>query len=176
MTEHELDTLLRDYGGAVRSVCRAILPGHPQDAEEAEADTFYKLWRGAHLPADETHRRRLVAKEFQVRCMAQYLRGNGPTSIFASAGLDPKIMGGKRIERAIARWKADPKIMLEAQTLANKSDSGQRDLLVITQAMTIKWLEKKVMDLQKQLHLLESHAMNCSLPNSNSREGLVSMA
>ena len=60
MTEHELDTLLRDYGGAVRSVCRAILPGHPQDAEEAEADTFYKLWRGAHLPADETHRRRLV--------------------------------------------------------------------------------------------------------------------
>ena len=62
MTEHELDTLLRDYGGAVRSVCRAILPGHPQDAEEAEADTFYKLWRGAHLPADETHRRRLVAR------------------------------------------------------------------------------------------------------------------
>lgn len=88
------------------------------------------------------------SKEFQVRCMAQYLRGNGPTSIFASAGLDPKIVGGKRIERAIARWKADPKIMLEAQTLANKSDSGQRDLLVITQAMTIKWLEKKVMDLQ----------------------------
>ena len=38
MTEHELDTLLRDYGGAVRSVCRAILPGHPQDAEEAEAE------------------------------------------------------------------------------------------------------------------------------------------
>lgn len=62
MTEHELDTLLRDYGGAVRSVCRAILPGHPQDAEEAEADTFYKLWRGAHLPADETHRRRLVVQ------------------------------------------------------------------------------------------------------------------
>ena len=60
MTEHELDTLLRGYGGAVRSVCRAILPGHPQDAEEAEADTFYKLWRGAHLPADETHRRLLA--------------------------------------------------------------------------------------------------------------------
>lgn len=42
------------------------LPGHsarhPQDAEEAEADTFYKLWRGAHLPADETHRRRLVVR------------------------------------------------------------------------------------------------------------------
>ena len=60
MTERELDGLLRDYGGAVRAVCRAILPGHPQDAEEAEADTFYKLWRSAKLPADEVHRRRLV--------------------------------------------------------------------------------------------------------------------
>lgn len=47
MTEHELDKLLQEYGGAVRAVCRAILPGHPQDAEEAEADTFYKLWRGS---------------------------------------------------------------------------------------------------------------------------------
>lgn len=55
MTEHELDTLLRDYGGAVRSVCRAILPGHPQDAEEAEADTFYKLWRGS-APSTATAR------------------------------------------------------------------------------------------------------------------------
>lgn len=64
------------------------------------------------------------SKEFQVRCMAQYLRGNGPTSIFASAGLDPKIVGGKRIERAIARWKADPKIMLEAQTLATNPIPG----------------------------------------------------
>ena len=60
MTERELDILLREYSGAVRAVCRAILPGHPQDAEEAEADTFYKLWRGARLPADEAHRRRLV--------------------------------------------------------------------------------------------------------------------
>lgn len=60
MTERELDILLWEYGGAVRAVCRAILPGHLQDAEEAEADTFYKLWRGARLPADETHRRRLV--------------------------------------------------------------------------------------------------------------------
>ena len=37
MTEHELDKLLQEYGGAVRAVCRAILPGHPQDAEAAEA-------------------------------------------------------------------------------------------------------------------------------------------
>jgi hypothetical protein len=94
--------------------------------------------------------------DFQVRCMAQYLRGNGPTSIFASAGLDPKIIGGKRIERAIARWKADPQIMLEAQDFANESSSNQRDLLVLTQSMTIKWLEKKVIDLQSRINALEA--------------------
>ena len=89
------------------------------------------------------------SRDFQVRCMAQYLRGNGPTSIFASAGLNPKIVGSKRIERAIARWKADPQIMLEAQSFANEAAADQRDLLVISQSMTIAWLEKKVMDLQR---------------------------
>lgn len=94
--------------------------------------------------------------DFQVRCMAQYLRGNGPTSIFASAGLDPKIVGGKRIERAIARWKADSQIMLEARDFANASGSDQHDLLVLTQSMTIKWLEKKVIDLQTRINALET--------------------
>lgn len=94
--------------------------------------------------------------DFQVRCMAQYLRGNGPTSIFASAGLDPKIVGGKRIERAIARWKADSQIMLEARDFANASGADQHDLLVLTQSMTIKWLEKKVIDLQTRINALET--------------------
>lgn len=60
MTERELQQLIAEYGGAVRAVCRAILPGHPLDAEEAEADAFYKLWRGGKLPADPLHRRRLA--------------------------------------------------------------------------------------------------------------------
>lgn len=97
------------------------------------------------------------SRDFQVRCMAQYLRGNGPTSIFASAGLNPKIVGSKRIERAIARWKADPQIMLEAQSFANEAAADQRDLLVISQSMTIAWLEKKVMDLQKQIQSVKRH-------------------
>lgn len=98
MTERELDILLREYGGAVRAVCRAILPGHPQDAEEAEADTFYKLWRGAHLPADETHRRRLVV----------LTRGNAPLTATA-----PCCAGARRCRWTTAmtpswlwRWKA----------------------------------------------------------------------
>ena len=97
------------------------------------------------------------SRDFQVRCMAQYLRGNGPTSIFASAGLNPKIVGSKRIERAIARWKADP----------------QRDLLVISQSMTIAWLEKKVMDLQKQIQSVKRHeAERPSMPAHGALIGL----
>ena len=41
------------------------------------------------------------SRDFQVRCMAQYLRGNGPTSIFASAGLNPKIVGSKLLFKGI---------------------------------------------------------------------------
>lgn len=114
------------------------------------------------------------SREFQVRCMAQYLRGNGPTSIFASAGLNPKIVGSKRIERAIARWKADPQIMVEAQSFANEAAADQRDLLVISQSMTIAWLEKKVMDLQKQVQSLETHAAECLA--APSRGQLVGLA
>jgi hypothetical protein len=113
------------------------------------------------------------SRDFQVRCMAQYLRGNGPTSIFASAGLNPKIVGSKRIERAIARWKADPQIMLEAQSFANEAAADQRNLLVISQSMTIAWLEKKVMDLQKQIQSVKRHeAERPSMPAHGALIGL----
>ena len=97
------------------------------------------------------------SRDFQVRCMAQYLRGNGPTSIFASAGLNPKIVGSKRIERAFA----------------NEAAADQRDLLVISQSMTIAWLEKKVMDLQKQIQSVKQHeAERPSMPAHGALIGL----
>ena len=94
------------------------------------------------------------SRDFQVRCMAQYLRGNGPTSIFASAGLNPQIM-------------------LEAQSFANEAAADQRDLLVISQSMTIAWLEKKVMDLQKQIQSVKRHeAERPSMPAHGALIGL----
>ena len=86
----------------------------------------------------------------------------------------PKIVGSKRIERAIARWKADPQIMTEAQSFANEAAADQRDLLVISQSMTIAWLEKKVMDLQDQLRSMEAHAAECL--NAPSPGKLVTLA
>lgn len=53
MTENQLDQIITSYGGAVRTICLSILSFAPQDAEEAESDTFVKLWRMKNLPEDE---------------------------------------------------------------------------------------------------------------------------
>ena len=45
--------------------------------------------------------------EFRDDCMRRYAEGGSPAAIFREAGLDPKIIGYKRVERCIARWKAE---------------------------------------------------------------------
>ena len=62
------------------------------------------------------------ARAFQLYCMARYLRGDGPTAIFRGVGLDPDVVGRKRIERCIARWKTTKSIVDEAARIdANAS-------------------------------------------------------
>ena len=43
--------------------------------------------------------------QFRVECMCRYDAGESPAAIFREAGLDPKLIGYKRVERCIARWK-----------------------------------------------------------------------
>ena len=43
--------------------------------------------------------------QFRVECMCRYRAGESPAAIFREAGLDPKPIGYKRVERCIARWK-----------------------------------------------------------------------
>ena len=35
----------------------------------------------------------------------EYINGRGPSDIFKGAGIDPSLLGSKRIERAAARWR-----------------------------------------------------------------------
>ncbi|MBW3095506.1 hypothetical protein KIH75_09235 [Bifidobacterium sp. 64T4] len=42
---------------------------------------------------------------FRTECMCRYEAGESPVAIFREAGLDPELIGYKRIERCIARWK-----------------------------------------------------------------------
>lgn len=45
------------------------------------------------------------SSQFQKECMRRYAQGERPSKIFRDAGLSPQIIGHKRIERCIARWK-----------------------------------------------------------------------
>lgn len=42
---------------------------------------------------------------FKVEVMCRYNAGESPSAIFREAGLDLKLIGYKRVERCIARWK-----------------------------------------------------------------------
>ena len=71
------------------------------------------------LPAVEavTENRITYSRDFQVNCMSRYLQGERPSAIFTSAGLSPLVVGKKRVERNIARWKCDDGIMAQAKRI-----------------------------------------------------------
>lgn len=59
---------------------------------------------------------------FKVECVRRYLKGESARKIFRDAGLDPSLIGAKRIERCIARWKTTKSIVDEAARIdANAS-------------------------------------------------------
>ena len=61
------------------------------------------------LPAvDRVRSGRIVYNDaFKRDCIRRYRNGESPAEIFRSAGLDSALIGYKRIERCIARWRAD---------------------------------------------------------------------
>ncbi len=51
----------------------------------------------------------MYADEFKRRVAAGCRRGESPVEMFREAGLGPELIGYKRIERCVARWRAlDP--------------------------------------------------------------------
>lgn len=55
--------------------------------------------------ADATRNRIIYAETFKVDCVLRYAQGESPVQLFREAGLDPSLIGYKRIECAIARWR-----------------------------------------------------------------------
>ena len=49
------------------------------------------------------------SESFKAECLRLYALGVPPSRIFKSAGLDPQIIGYKRIERAVSRWRTAEK-------------------------------------------------------------------
>ena len=111
------------------------------------------------LPAVEsvTPNRITYSRDFQISCMRRYLDGERPSSIFTSAGLSPAIVGRKRVERNIARWKVDPDIMAAAKSGGSSGplSAETRERLVSVQLGQIRSLTCQVLELKDRIDVLE---------------------
>lgn len=61
-----------------------------------------------------TANRIIYTEEFKIDVLSRYLSGESPTVIFRQAGLDPTLIGAKRIERCVARWRQTPELAAKA--------------------------------------------------------------
>ena len=52
-----------------------------------------------------TEKRITYSDAFKNACVRRYLAGESPVKLFREAGLDPAVIGYKRIERCFARWR-----------------------------------------------------------------------
>ena len=127
------------------------------------------------LPAvkDVSSSRISYSDEFRDSATRRYLAGESPVKIFREAGLDPRLIGYKRIERAFARWRdathgippqgADGSSNLAASAalnvpmpkvesaVASLADEDPRDRLIAKQALRIAELEMQRDQLIEQL-------------------------
>lgn len=72
----------------------------------AFTDEEIQLLRGLPAVANVTRDRITYSDTFKQVCTIRYLAGESPTKIFREAGLPPDLVGYKRIERSVTRWKA----------------------------------------------------------------------
>ena len=66
-----------------------------------------------------------VAFTAKTRKYLGYAEGGSPAAIFREAGLDPKIIGYKRVERCIARWKAENAEKAAETAVENSENQGE---------------------------------------------------
>ena len=65
-----------------------------------------RMLRDLPAVANVSKDRITYSNAFKQVCVIRYLAGESPTKIFREAGLPPELIGYKRIERSVARWKA----------------------------------------------------------------------
>ena len=71
----------------------------------------------------EVSRTRIYYREwFQMQAIMKNRLGMGPTRIFTEAGLPPSLVGYKRIERCMSRWRAR-----DRETREDKENGAMED-------------------------------------------------
>lgn len=88
------------------------------------------------------------SQAFRHQCMERYRAGESPSALFSEAGLDPDLIGHKRIERAFARWRRGGRAESGDARDDDSGDDvlGQRDLY-----RQIGVLQTKVVVLERLL-------------------------
>ena len=83
---------------------RRVLEGTIMKDREFDDDEIDYL---RSLPAVNSVGRNRIryTDQFREYCMQRYRAGDSPTGIFRDVGLDPSLIGYKRIERCVDRWK-----------------------------------------------------------------------
>lgn len=117
------------------------------------SDAEMALLSGLDAVAWVTRTRITYTDSFKREAVTRYRRGESPVRIFREAGLDPRIIGNKRIERCIARWKREPPDAGTTRPHAPASDAGRGGRpapmnVVLAQTMRINALEERLRRLE----------------------------
>ncbi|MDB6542602.1 hypothetical protein PMN44_10215 [Bifidobacterium longum] len=130
-----------------------------------------KYLKSLSAVAEATAKRITYTDDFKRYCVVHYNEGASPVRMFREAGLDPALIGYKRIERCLARWRDSAESSLPAGTgsesdfhvsperraiifpVSRKEQNNDlRDLLISQQVRRIDELERQVDMLEALLH------------------------
>lgn len=75
-----------------------------------------KYLKSLSAVAEATAKRITYTDDFKRYCVVHYNEGASPVRMFREAGLDPALIGYKRIERCLARWREAQDEILGAET------------------------------------------------------------
>lgn len=85
-----------------------------------------KYLKSLSAVAEATAKRITYTDDFKRYCVVHYNEGASPVRMFREAGLDPALIGYKRIERCLARWRESQDEILNSGNA--KADSAESSL------------------------------------------------
>ena len=84
-----------------------------------------KYLKSLSAVAEATAKRITYTDDFKRYCVVHYNEGASPVRMFREAGLDPALIGYKRIERCLARWReSQDEILNSGNAKAGVADSS----------------------------------------------------
>lgn len=82
-----------------------------------------KYLKSLSAVAEATAKRITYTDDFKRYCVVHYNEGASPVRMFREAGLDPALIGYKRIERCLARWRESQDEILNSGNAKAGADS-----------------------------------------------------